>query len=1116
MRAEEGNLISADASLIRAASNGDAEAVKALLAEGADVDQRGRGGQTALMVAAIFSHVEIARLLLAGGADVRLKDNLGLTARAWAARRGSAEVADLIFNDLPEGEVPSEKEEANEVRPKVEANSGRLAAEGQTSLQQLALRMTKGRPRTSGGPQRGEEKNVATSLSEPGAERIPQATSRPAVDATSSTKGAMREVEAAGHASEHEAKTPPEPDTLRFMKFHKQIMAAQQRRQAEQERHDAEREYRNTERVSRNTEDAATSVSELEAARLPQADQLPQTDHLPQADNQAGLMDANLPSTGTHAEVEQTQQPSQIETNTEPLETDTELLQDVTSWSEQGAVATWPSTDAMTSLEPEPVATPSSTDATFLSEQGAVATWSSIDVIPPSEPKPVATPSSADATFLSEQGAVATWSSTDVIPPSEQAAAATWSPDSTPWSDQETVATPSSTDTTPLSEQQSTRSSTDLAILSEWDALSTSSSTDSTLFSDWEEVGTPSPRDATLLSEPVAVATWPSTDTPLLSEQGAVATWSSTDTPPLSEQEVGATSPSADATSLSEQREVSPWSSTDTPPLSEQEVVATSPSADATSLSEQREVSPWSSTDTPPLSEQEVVATSPSADATSLSEQREVSPWSSTDASLLSEQGAVATWSGTDTPPQLEQEAVPTPPSTDASLLSEQGAVATWSGTDTPPPLEQEAVTTPTPSAATLLSELEATSSTETNLSRPTASQLSRIAATIDHLRILEDSRQRPEVEVPPKSERTTPAERELDHDQSDITLQRSALPIRPTTLEPKTLESSKTPPVKRCPQCNATYGNPVLTYCAYDATKLVTADHPLFGYSAQNDRSRQTLWALVAIIAMLGASLGYLLNNYRSRDRASNPPVAEVSTAPVPARVGQPETAREGLPLVGGELSGMELDVPQPEYPVQARTEGVSGTVTVRVQVNQRGRVIRVRSSGGDSRLRAAAVEAAQKATFSAEKLAAQGKTVSGTITYNFAAQTESATATGSPAPAQANSPSAIESSSALRSSDGKEGQDYPVVGGPLAGAENNLPQADYPETARSRGIDGTVTVTVRVNRAGKVISWRTSKADSRLRAAALKAAQKATFSPEKLPGTGEIVGTITYNFKQ
>ena len=88
----------------------------------------------------------------------------------------------------------------------------------------------------------------------------------------------------------------------------------------------------------------------------------------------------------------------------------------------------------------------------------------------------------------------------------------------------------------------------------------------------------------------------------------------------------------------------------------------------------------------------------------------------------------------------------------------------------------------------------------------------------------------------------------------------------RPAMLEPKTSESFNPPPVKRCPECNTTYENPLLVYCAYDATKLISADDSMFSYSAARDWSRQTLWALVAIIAVLGASLGYLINNYRSR----------------------------------------------------------------------------------------------------------------------------------------------------------------------------------------------------------------------------------------------------------
>jgi TonB family protein len=661
---DQGNLISARASIIRAASKGDAGAVRTLLAEGADVDQRGRGGHTALMVAAIFNDVDIARLLLAAGADVQLQDNLGLTAREWAERRGSAEVAQLLSNDSPAEIVPSPKKpHAKHTQPKLEAASGYPEAQPKSSHQQDASTSTEEHPRTP------------------------------------------------------ETKIPTEPDTIRFMKFHRQIMAAQQRRQAEQARRDSEQEHRNTDDVAR---------------------------------------------------------------------------------------------------------------------------------------------------YSSEKGAVPTWSSTRAIR------------------------------------------------------------------REMEEARQPSPIETKTAFQ--------------------------------------------DAPSVADEQ---------------QKTIAGSERSRAEQV-------------------------------------------------------------------------------------------------------------------------------------RPTASQLARIAATIEHLRIQEDSRERPEVESRALSDGTTraAAERELDHNDPEATLERlaAALSTRPARLAPKTSESFNPPASKRCPKCNATYENPLLIYCAYDASKLVSANSTLFSYIAARDSSRQTLWALVAIVAVLGAFLGYLMNSYRSREKVSNAPNAALSNALGPAQ-GDPEMVRKDLPLVAGALSGMEVDVPEPEYPEQARAEGVSGAVTVRVQVNQKGRVILARSSGGNWRLRAAAVEAAQKATFSPEKLAVHGKVVSGTITYNFAAQTQSPAATESQSTALTNSPSPKGSSSATGSpaagsavsADG----DHPVVGGPLVGAESNLPQPDYPEPARSQGIYGMITVTVRVNRAGKVISWRTSKGDSQLRAAALKAAKKATFSPEKLPGTGEVVGTITYNFK-
>jgi TonB family protein len=88
-------------------------------------------------------------------------------------------------------------------------------------------------------------------------------------------------------------------------------------------------------------------------------------------------------------------------------------------------------------------------------------------------------------------------------------------------------------------------------------------------------------------------------------------------------------------------------------------------------------------------------------------------------------------------------------------------------------------------------------------------------------------------------------------------------------------------------------------------------------------------------------------------------------------------------MPLIGGALSGKELTVPEPEYPASARLQHVSGTVTVRVTVDKTGRVRAVKVLSGDERLRSAAIAAAQRASFSAEKL--NGRRAVGTVVYTF-----------------------------------------------------------------------------------------------------------------------------------
>src|SRR4051794_25201680 len=61
--------------LVAAAARGDAETVRRLLADGADVDTRDEQGRTAVTAAALGDHVDTARVLVDAGADVDLQDD---------------------------------------------------------------------------------------------------------------------------------------------------------------------------------------------------------------------------------------------------------------------------------------------------------------------------------------------------------------------------------------------------------------------------------------------------------------------------------------------------------------------------------------------------------------------------------------------------------------------------------------------------------------------------------------------------------------------------------------------------------------------------------------------------------------------------------------------------------------------------------------------------------------------------------------------------------------------------------------------------------------------------------------------------------------------------------
>lgn len=69
-----------------------------LVAEGADVNHRGKYGYTPLLVAATQGHADAVRFLLAAGADATLLTNDNAPTLFYACVRGHAEVVELLLD----------------------------------------------------------------------------------------------------------------------------------------------------------------------------------------------------------------------------------------------------------------------------------------------------------------------------------------------------------------------------------------------------------------------------------------------------------------------------------------------------------------------------------------------------------------------------------------------------------------------------------------------------------------------------------------------------------------------------------------------------------------------------------------------------------------------------------------------------------------------------------------------------------------------------------------------------------------------------------------------------------------------------------------------------------
>jgi TonB family protein len=192
-----------------------------------------------------------------------------------------------------------------------------------------------------------------------------------------------------------------------------------------------------------------------------------------------------------------------------------------------------------------------------------------------------------------------------------------------------------------------------------------------------------------------------------------------------------------------------------------------------------------------------------------------------------------------------------------------------------------------------------------------------------------------------------------------------------PEELEPRlsSTPSSKPSARKRCPECNRIYNSELLAYCAHHVVPLVDIDEPVI--IAKPNNPTPLFWSLLLIMLFAATFVGLRLANYLFKNPLpNNSPAALVTT-----------NTRKGIPVVGRELAGKAVVLPEAEV----SSDAVKGptTVTVRVKIDRAGRVYSALSTNGERSLRESAMAAAKQATFSAAKLGLRG--AEGTITYTF-----------------------------------------------------------------------------------------------------------------------------------
>ncbi|MCD9186785.1 MAG: TonB family protein [Pyrinomonadaceae bacterium] len=120
----------------------------------------------------------------------------------------------------------------------------------------------------------------------------------------------------------------------------------------------------------------------------------------------------------------------------------------------------------------------------------------------------------------------------------------------------------------------------------------------------------------------------------------------------------------------------------------------------------------------------------------------------------------------------------------------------------------------------------------------------------------------------------------------------------------------------------------------------------------------------------------------YTKLDRLEEQAKMRVRYYPVKKTKDEEDKAKE---IKGGVINGKALDLPKPPYPAEAREKRLTGEVSVRVLIDENGKVLSACAIKGAREFHRVAEWAALQAKFSPTTLAGKPVKVSGVIVYKF-----------------------------------------------------------------------------------------------------------------------------------